>query len=413
MKIKQNKNIFYSIFLFIMYILIFSVFWMKKYFGNIKIEELEFLILSNNKNANLDIVGNYLIEISILFCIICVVYFILIKLNRRVKNKLVLNYTLKNKNKKLTLFPLKLNKISKIIISVILITFFLFQFEKQFKIKEFISSKNSVSEIYENYYVDPKSVNINFPSKKRNLIFIYLESMETTYSKYVNDKKTVSLIPNLEKIAKENTFFSNNDSFGGLNQVSYTGWTASALVAYTSGVPLNIPINGNDYGNYESFLPGLVSLGDILEKEGYNQVYMIGSDAEFGGRKNYYSQHGNYEIMDYVSAKENGKIPNDYFEYWGYEDQKLFDFAKDKLNDLSKEKQPFNLTLLTVDTHFMDGYVDETCELKFATQYANAIYCSDSKVNKFINWIKKTTFLWKYHHCFSWRSLNNEFKFYK
>ena len=29
---------------------------------------------------------------------------------------------------------------------------------------------------------------------------------------------------------------------------------------------------------------GLVSLGDILEKDGYSNTLMIGSDAAFGGR---------------------------------------------------------------------------------------------------------------------------------
>ena len=37
------------------------------------------------------------------------------------------------------------------------------------------------SKIYENYYVDPSTVNYTFPEQKRNLVYIFLESMETTY----------------------------------------------------------------------------------------------------------------------------------------------------------------------------------------------------------------------------------------
>ena len=37
------------------------------------------------------------------------------------------------------------------------------------------------SKIYENYYIDPSTVNYTFPEQKRNLVYIFLESMETTY----------------------------------------------------------------------------------------------------------------------------------------------------------------------------------------------------------------------------------------
>ena len=50
---------------------------------------------------------------------------------------------------------------------------------------------------------------------------------------------------------------------------------------------------------------------------------MIGSDATFGGRRNYFTQHGNYNIKDYNYAIEQGWIPEDYKVWWGYEDQKF------------------------------------------------------------------------------------------
>jgi phosphoglycerol transferase len=48
--------------------------------------------------------------------------------------------------------------------------------------------------------------------------------------------------------------------------------------------------------------------------------------------------------------------------------------------------------MLTVDTHTKDGYLDETCELKFNSKYANVLYCADQKINSFINWIKEQDF---------------------
>lgn len=62
------------------------------------------------------------------------------------------------------------------------------------------------------------------------------------------------------------------------------------------------------------------SLGDILEQEGYRQELLIGSDASFGGRRQYFAQHGGYDIWDYYTARETGKIDPDYRVWWGYED---------------------------------------------------------------------------------------------
>ena len=38
------------------------------------------------------------------------------------------------------------------------------------------------SDLYEQYYVDGRDISLVFPEKKRNLIYIYLESMETTFA---------------------------------------------------------------------------------------------------------------------------------------------------------------------------------------------------------------------------------------
>ena len=51
----------------------------------------------------------------------------------------------------------------------------------------------------------------------------------------------------------------------------------------------------------------IISIGDILESAGYSQTLMIGSDAEFGGRKLFYESHGDYDIVDYNYALENNK----------------------------------------------------------------------------------------------------------
>lgn len=75
-------------------------------------------------------------------------------------------------------------------------------------------------------------------------------------------------------------------------------------------------------------MPGITALGDILEQNGYSRTLMIGSDATFGGRALYFTDHGNYDLEDYNYAIEQGWIPSDYRVWWGYEDERLFQNAK-------------------------------------------------------------------------------------
>ena len=63
------------------------------------------------------------------------------------------------------------------------------------------------------------------------------------------------------------------------------------------------------------------------------------------------------------------------------------------LLDISSDDEPFNLTMLTADTHFTDGYLDESCDSVFDdNKYADSFYCSDRMVYEFIEWIKEQDF---------------------
>lgn len=170
------------------------------------------------------------------------------------------------------------------------------------------------SKLYEEYYVNPSTVKYSFPEHKRNLVYIFMESMETTYEDLEHAGAfEESRIPELTELADNNLTFSygNNDNNGFLVP-SMSGWTAAAMVGQTSGMPLNIPVDGNSYVSKDSFLPGCYSIGEILEDNGYQNELLIGSDGEFGGREYYFKQHGNFNVVDYDSAIKNGWINKDY-----------------------------------------------------------------------------------------------------
>lgn len=188
----------------------------------------------------------------------------------------------------------------------------------------YVKTQGSYSTFIDNYYVDPAKVEITFPGQKRNLIYIFLESMEKTYAdKESGGAFNENTIPELVCLAQDNEDFSGQDEkLNGGYAMSGTMWMMGAMFAQTSGLPLNISIDANSMDTQDTFLGNTVTLGDILQQAGYSQTLMIGSDATFGVRRLYFTKHGDYDIIDYNYAIETGMIPKDYRVWWGYEDQK-------------------------------------------------------------------------------------------
>lgn len=262
-------------------------------------------------------------------------------------------------------------------------------------VSNYMKGQSTYSTFIDDNYMDPSSVNITFPEQKRNLIYIFLESMEMTYADKENGGAfKQNVIPELTQLAQENEDFSGkSNKLNGGYSMPGTTWTMGAMFGQTSGLPLNISIDGNSMDTQDLFFPGITTLGDILQNEGYSQTLLIGSEATFGGRKLYFTDHGQYDIMDYNYAHDNGLIPEDYKVWWGYEDEKLFGFAKEKLLELAQQDNPFNLTMLTVDTHFEDGYVCDICPDTFGdNQYANVMACSSRQVKEFVDWVQQQDF---------------------
>lgn len=254
------------------------------------------------------------------------------------------------------------------------------------------------TKLYEDEYVDGRDVAIEFPEEKRNLICIFLESMETTYADQASGgAMEENIIPELTELAREHVDFSDNDTINGGYPVAGAGFTLGAIVAQTAGVPINETLVNNDILNASwtqehFYLSGVYSIGDLLAEQGYRQMFLIGSDGTFAGRNAYFHDHGDYEVWDYYTAIEENKIDADYRVWWGYEDEKLISFAKEKILEMSKKDEPFNLTMLTVDTHFTDGYVCRRCGDSFDLQYSNVLACSSRQIGEFVEWIMDQPF---------------------
>ena len=367
---KNNKaNVPWYILLYIASLVIAGITYVKKYFPLVNFEQILYGLTNMKGSSASGIVDGTIFTFSVgtlIFLILLVIYILL------------------HNSKKVILIRIKYYSGLILLGSLIFTLYAIGVFE--YEINLFKQTK-----IYDKYYVDGNGVDITFPDKKQNLIFIYMESMETTNASINNGgAQKVSYIPNLENYALKYDNFSSGEKLGGFVPVSGTTYTLAGMISQNSGVNFKLPINIMDKNIVK--MNGVYALGDVLVDNGYKNYLMMGSQAIFASRDKYFKNHGNYEIFDYTYAINNELIPKDYLVWWGYEDNKLFEFAKNKLKDISKEEQPFNLTLLTADTHFTDGYLDSECDTPFDKKYANVMHCSDKMINNFITWVMEQDF---------------------
>ena len=365
------------------FVALFAALWYIRVYGDIGFDSILYTLLNDVGGVQSGLVTGYLLEGFLPAAACSVIACLLLMLSPR--------FSLKIKKVRLWPFPMWIYAP----ISLILCASLLLSAASQVKLDEYISYLSKQSTLYQDNYVDPKTVDISFPEQKRNLIYIMLESMETTFlSKELGGGVDENLIPELYELAGNNVNFSHNDGVGGFYELAGAGWTIASMVSQTSGVPLKTPpgLTSATYGEEDEFLPGLTAIGDILDEEGYYQALMVGSEASFGGRKSYYSQHGFNKIYDLYDAREEKIVDEDYFVWWGMEDSYLYGYAKQLITRLSKRDRPFAVSMLTVDTHHVDGYKCDLCVWEHNEQYKNVISCASRQLYAFIEWIKQQDF---------------------
>ncbi|WP_139843899.1 LTA synthase family protein [Candidatus Enterococcus clewellii] len=392
-KIQLFMLVFYSLVVFFSLLLYTSSIWLINTFGPISIEQLLYSMQTLG-GTNTDQVYTF-IDNPLIISVFTTYLFIKVVL-------LLWNNTILKKNEGRRV-KRKQKKWTKLILPTVVFSTFAASILLSVNTVGFAQVKLyfGQSSMIETEFVDAKNTNLAFPEQKRNLIYIFAESLEGSFtSEELGGTQKNNLLQELTDLTNEGAInFSNSDKIGGAYQVPGTEYTAAGIVSQTSGMPLKAPtadLNSFGQGDIYSdgkarFLPGLTSIGEILEEQGYNQTFIMGSPAIFGGRSTYLSQHGNYHLFDLQEARNRELIPQDYNHWWGFEDNKLFEYAKSEALALADKGEPFNLTMLTSDTHFPDGLLDDK-PTPYDNQYANVIAYSSKQITEFIRWCQQQPF---------------------
>lgn len=236
----------------------------------------------------------------------------------------------------------------------------------------------------ENYRV-PESQHISAPQHQLNLVLIYVESLEKGYED--------AQVMGSDLLAPLQSATARGAHFDHFLQVSGTGWTIAGIVSSQCGIPLkSISLFSMDAlkEKIKSFLPGATCLGDVLEQHGYKNIFMGGASLYFADKGKFLSQHGYSELY---GKEEWVRAGAKKFGDWGLYDDELFKRAKTRLDQLQQNKQPFNLTLLTVDTHPPVGYISPTCASQGVKDYKGVVTCTSGLIADFIQYMQQKGYL--------------------
>lgn len=388
---KKRKKVIKYIFLFLFILFLCSLQWAILNFGGLSMDKIIFHMKGEAVSATeRGIIIKYLVfGLLPSIIIFLLIYFIL---NLKMNNEYILKIKFYKKDITKVIKPDFFKKTFKYILTIfsIVATILLLH---QISFFEYIRYQCSNSKYIEANYINPADVSVTFPEQKKNLITIYVESLESSFFyKDMGKSEPTNLMPEIYALSQENTNFSHNADIGGAQVLTGTGWTTGALTAETMGIPLKMDGLLVNYSKVNSFLPGGYGLGEILEQNGYRQEMMFGSEKVFGNKGVLFEKHGNYKVFDYNTAVKQHKISKDYKVWWGFEDSKLFEYAKEEITNMAAQEGPFHFSMLTANTHHPDGYLESECDAPYDVHYANVVSCTSRQLYDFIEWLKDQPF---------------------
>ena len=285
---------------------------------------------------------------------------------------------------------LKLKILNKILIcSIFLFILSILNFCVVFEVFEelFLGYSN----FYEQYYVNPKTAKIDVPKDKKNLIMIYMESMDYSVINYVSKYYELELL----EIAENNLSFDNYISG------PFQNWTQASLLATTTGIPFSytgksfisifnksLNIRKTQVKDY-SFAKKAYSLYQILKDNGYSLFFLQGGNLEFADTESFLKSHG-FDDTTIIGAEKIEKYYKQYERdehWWGYFDSDVYEILKKKLIEYAN-KQPFFVTMFTLDTHFSKTDKNDAKN----EQHIKFVKVASLLIVDFLNWLKEQSF---------------------
>ncbi|WP_336660704.1 sulfatase-like hydrolase/transferase [Leucobacter sp. USHLN153] len=264
-------------------------------------------------------------------------------------------------------------------------------FRTTVKLDDFLAANQSTADIGD-YYTAPV---VTDDTHKRNIVIIYLESGEATLANDTLFEKDM-----LAPIAGATEGWQSIENY---RQYAGGGWTMAGIVSTQCGIPLKgkITASGGEIvhelmSGLDAYLPNETCLGDVLAEHGYRSVFMGGANPGFAAKDQFLSDHGYAEEYGLEDWRAAGEPDSEIRPDWGLSDARLMVHAEQKVTELHEDAEasgrPFNLSLLTLDTH-EPAHVYDSCDVDTDEEMTSIYVCSMEAVAGFMRFMEDQGYL--------------------
>lgn len=208
------------------------------------------------------------------------------------------------------------------------------------------------------------------PERRPNLIVVLLESFQANFTQ-AGGSPFPGLTPNLDAALARMTWVSRAHA--------PVTPTISAMTSILCGA---LPPRRPRFGEGRAYR-SLRCLPDLLREAGYHQIYMGAALTSFTHKDVFLSQHSYDEIYGHEDWRANEVYRTRRRNTWGIHDPDLVHEALARIEALGR-RQPFHLTLLTINSH-KPGYRSRECPVyRRGNAYLNGIHCTDFAMKRLL-----------------------------
>lgn len=276
------------------------------------------------------------------------------------------------------LFPERDRKTAKFACATVLCITSVAQAERTFNLKQYFQARAQNTALYDTEYKTARITPLHSNHNQKNLVVIFLESAENSYSSAQLFGK--NLIPYLSALS--------GNKVAQYREIIGLDNTSSALIGALCGLPYLPALKEIDRKNFSFTFSKNTCLTDILHDAGYENFFYTATDTTFAHKDYLLGAHHFTHIEDAktlrTSAADNG-LPM----FNGVKDSVLLNAALNGIKNAEKSGQPFAFFILTLNTHEPSGFLEKQCDLKSDISFKDVVSCLDSQMQDFIEELKK------------------------
>ena len=220
-----------------------------------------------------------------------------------------------------------------------------------------------------------------------NVVLVTIESLSAKYLGSFGDER--GLTPNLDKLRRESLAFTNLYATGTR--------TDRGLEAITLSVP---PTPGRSLVKRIGRESGFASLGQQLNAQGYDSVFVYGGRGYFDNMNAFFSGNG-YRIVDQSSVPDSEMS---FTNAWGMADEDLYAQTLKIADADHAQGKPFFLQLMTTSNHRPYSYPDGRIDIASGEGREGAVKYTDYAIGEFLRqaqqkpWFADTIFVFVADH---------------